>query len=296
MEEENSKTNVLGFQEMASIFSPLGLYGGNRQTKLPLRPNTRIHAPRGTLGIFIVEPSDGCPATAPCIASTQDMRSRCVSSTSKSSNCIIAHRSDRCPPPVKPVPTGQTHWSNWSDVAASGLRPWLCGSTKEPSCFLVNHWKPRELSVASTNHHSWIGSHIVPARSWLCGSTKAPSTTLSSSSGHHAACTWPRWPPSPSSWACLSSPHLEAYPATTFCACSSPAPTPVKPQPAPAILSQESVHTTLSITHHTRKRPSTSPRTTQALTNVGLWAAGPARRVARVRRVIVGRICFIANE
>jgi hypothetical protein len=45
-------------------------------------------------------------------------------------------------------------------------------------------------------------------------------------------------------------------------ACSSPAPTPVKPQPAPAILSQESVHTTLSITHHTRKRPSTGPRTT----------------------------------
>jgi hypothetical protein len=48
----------------------------------------------------------------------------------------------------------------------------------------------------------------------------------------------------------------------TFRTCSSPAPTPVKPQPAPAILSQESVHTTLSITHHTRKRPSTSPRTT----------------------------------
>jgi hypothetical protein len=48
----------------------------------------------------------------------------------------------------------------------------------------------------------------------------------------------------------------------TFRACSSPAPTRVKPQPAPAILSQESVHTTLSITHHTRKRPSTGPRTT----------------------------------
>jgi hypothetical protein len=45
-------------------------------------------------------------------------------------------------------------------------------------------------------------------------------------------------------------------------ACSSSAPTPVKPQPTPAILSQESVHTTLSITHHTRKRPSTGPRTT----------------------------------
>jgi hypothetical protein len=33
-------------------------------------------------------------------------------------------------------------------------------------------------------------------------------------------------------------------------------------QPAPAVLSQESVHTTLSITYHTRKRPSTGPWTT----------------------------------
>jgi hypothetical protein len=69
----------------------------------------------------------------------------------------------------------------------------------------------------------------------------------------------------------LSSPHLEASSATTFRACSSPAPTPVKPQPAPAILSQESVHTTLSITHHTRTRPSTCPRTTHGPQSPPLW-------------------------
>jgi hypothetical protein len=79
---------------------------------------------------------------------------------------------------------------------------------------------------------------------------------------HHAARTRPRWPPGPSNEAYLSSPHLEASPTTTFRACSSPVPTRVKPQPAPVILSQESVHTTSSITHHTRKRPSTGPRTT----------------------------------
>jgi hypothetical protein len=58
---------------------------------------------------------------------------------------------------------------------------------------------------------------------------------------------------------------------TTFCACSSPTPTRIKPEPAPAILSQESVHTMLSITHHTRKRPSTGPRTTHGpqLSGVG---------------------------
>jgi hypothetical protein len=82
--------------------------------------------------------------------------------------------------------------------------------------------------------------------------------TSSCCSCHHAA----RWPPGPSNEAYLSSPHLEVSLATTFRACSSPAPTRVKPQPEPAILSQESVHTTLSITHHTRKRPSTGPRTT----------------------------------
>jgi hypothetical protein len=95
--------------------------------------------------------------------------------------------------------------------------------------------------------------------------------TSSCCSCHHAARTWPRWPPGPSNEAYLSSPHLEASPATTFRPCSSPAPTPVKPQPAPAILSQESVHTALSITHHTRKRPSTGPRTTHGPQSPPWW-------------------------
>jgi hypothetical protein len=50
--------------------------------------------------------------------------------------------------PVRPVLlTGQTgtHRSDWSGAAASPssvIRSWLCGSTKEPTGFLVNHWKP----------------------------------------------------------------------------------------------------------------------------------------------------------
>jgi hypothetical protein len=61
---------------------------------------------------------------------------------------------------VRPVLlTGQTctHRSDRSGAAAapsSVFRSWLCGSTKEPSGFLVNHRKPRELGVASANHHS----------------------------------------------------------------------------------------------------------------------------------------------
>jgi hypothetical protein len=206
--------------------------------------------------------------TATCLASKQVLRSRRVSSASKSPDCVVARWSDRCSSPVKSVPTGQTsqtHRLDRSGVAASPSsvhRSWLCGSTKEPSGFLVNHQKPREISVASANLHSWLGSHVVPARPWFCGSTKKPSMTSSCCSCHHAARTWLRWPSGPLNQAYLSSPHLEASRATTFRACSSPTPTPVKPQPAPAILSQESVHTTLSITYHIRKWPSTGPRTT----------------------------------
>jgi hypothetical protein len=62
--------------------------------------------------------------------------------------------------PVRPVLlTGQTdtHRSDRSGAVAapsSVLRSWLCGSTKEPNGFLVNHWKPRELGVASANRHA----------------------------------------------------------------------------------------------------------------------------------------------
>jgi hypothetical protein len=62
--------------------------------------------------------------------------------------------------PVRLVPTGQTdqtHWSDRSGAAAapsSVLRSWLCGSTKEPNGFIVNHCKPRELGIASANRHS----------------------------------------------------------------------------------------------------------------------------------------------
>jgi hypothetical protein len=47
---ENSKGNELGFEEIAAILSPLGLYGDNQKTKLPIKPNTRIHAPKGRFG------------------------------------------------------------------------------------------------------------------------------------------------------------------------------------------------------------------------------------------------------
>jgi hypothetical protein len=65
----------------------------------------------------------------------------------------------RCTPIRLVLLTSQTgtHRSDRSGAAvapSSILRSWVCGSTKEPSGFLVNHWKPHELSVASANRHS----------------------------------------------------------------------------------------------------------------------------------------------
>jgi hypothetical protein len=211
--------------------------------------------------IFVIAPSDGCPATANLLSLDASL----AIPTRVLRFEVFGLRRHT---PVRPMfLTGKTgtHRSDRSDADAppsSVLRSWICGSTKEPSGFLANHWKPRELGVASTNHHSWLGSHVVPARPWFWGSTKKPSMTSSCLSCHHVARTWLHWPLGPSKEAYLSSPHLEASLATTFHTFPSPAPTLVKSQPAPTILSQELVHTTLSITHHIRKQPSTGPRTT----------------------------------
>jgi hypothetical protein len=77
---------------------------------------TRDTSPsRAVLEVFRFSPSDGCPAAAPCLASTQDIRSRRVSSASKILDCIVAHRSDRCSSPVRPV------WSYCSTVFGSSV-------------------------------------------------------------------------------------------------------------------------------------------------------------------------------
>jgi hypothetical protein len=51
---------------------------------------------KAVLEVFKFSPSDGCPATATYLASTQALRSRRVSSVSKIPDCVVAHRSDRC--------------------------------------------------------------------------------------------------------------------------------------------------------------------------------------------------------
>jgi hypothetical protein len=138
----------------------MGYVEATESLKYPFLITRDTRPSRAVLEIFKLYPSDGCVATATCLASTQALQSRRVSSASKIPYHVVAHRSDWCSSPVRPVPTGQTGQTHRSDrsvttaAPSSVLRSWLCGSTKDPSGFLVNHRKPRELDVASANLHS----------------------------------------------------------------------------------------------------------------------------------------------
>jgi hypothetical protein len=123
---------------MTAILSLLSLYGGNRKTKLPLYIIGYM-PPKGTLGILVVAPSDGRPAIASRLASTQALRSQRMFSTSKS---LGAPRSCLCPV------------SLWS---------WLCGSTEEPDSFVVNCRKLHRLGAALTP---------IPLMTWLPRSSR----------------------------------------------------------------------------------------------------------------------------
>jgi hypothetical protein len=100
--------------------------------------------------IFVIAPSDGCPVTANLLS--LDASLAILTSVLRFEVSRLRRRT-----PVRPVLlTGQigTHRSDCSEAAAPlslVLRSWLCGSTKEPSGFLVNHEKPCELDVASAN-------------------------------------------------------------------------------------------------------------------------------------------------
>jgi hypothetical protein len=182
------------------------------------------------MGILVVAPSDGCPATAPRLALAQALRSRCVSSASK---LLDAPGSHLRPP---------------------SLQSWFCGSTKKPDGFLVNLRKPCVQTPvvshypASAHVHDFVLLFFPPCGRLAFLATMQPTLDPA---GHRVTRAEPTY---------LSTPRRPCK-VKTFRACSSPAPTQIKPQPEPTILGNESVHTTLSLTHHSQERPSTGPRT-----------------------------------
>jgi hypothetical protein len=111
---------------------------------MPLRANSEI---------FVIAASDECPATANLLSLDASL----AIPTRVLRFEVSGLRRHTSVGPVLLTGRTSTHRSDRSDAAAppsSVLRSWLCGSTKEPSGFLVNHWKPRELGVASANLHS----------------------------------------------------------------------------------------------------------------------------------------------
>jgi hypothetical protein len=177
--------------------------------------------PKGTLGTLIV---------------AQALQSRRVFSASKS---LDARRSRLRPP---------------------SLQFWLCGSTKEPGRFCG---EPPQTPRTRCSLHANPTHDLAATSSRLDLGFEAQPRNCSQLRLAFLATMRPVLdlvrPPGPSSRDYMSLHPSEATQAKTFRARSSPAPTQIKTQPAPAIL--ESVHTMLSITHHTKERPSTNRRT-----------------------------------
>jgi hypothetical protein len=135
----------------------LGYMEATESLKYPYYLTRDICPIRANSEIFVLLHQTNAQRPQTWLASTQALRSRRMSSASKSAYCVLTHRSNRC---STSAPTGQTIQTHRSDRYGANAPPslvlwsWLCGSTKEPSGLLVNHGKPRELGVAFANHHS----------------------------------------------------------------------------------------------------------------------------------------------
>jgi hypothetical protein len=173
--------------------------------------------------------------------------------------------------------------SFWLDSHVIPAQCWFCGQINKPSfsTSLGNRGTRRfsgEPPKTPHGRHSLTMPSIGPAKpltsssrtvysvlprsmAWLLSCTGFVFMTSSCFSCHHAARTWSRRPPGPSNKILLVSPLLGGHRGIDLSHLFFICTTQIKLQPSPAILGQESVHTMLSITHHTKERPSTGPRT-----------------------------------
>jgi hypothetical protein len=96
----------------------MGYMEATERLKYPYLITRDTSPSRAVLEVFRFSLSDGCPTAAPCLASTQVMRSRRVSSPVRPvllTGHTGTHQSDRLDPPVKPV------WSCCSTVFGSSI-------------------------------------------------------------------------------------------------------------------------------------------------------------------------------
>jgi hypothetical protein len=180
---ENRKANELGFQGLVPSSHLLGYMEATESLKCPFLIIRDTSPSKADLEVFMSSPSDGCPATVSCVASTQVMRSRRVSCASKSPDCVVAHRSDRYPPvrPDRPV----RHYCS-TVFGSSVLALWINQGTQwfsgEP---------PETPQTRCSLHQSPLMTRLPrsPGSTLVSSSTKKPSMTSSCCSCHHAAHT-----------------------------------------------------------------------------------------------------------
>jgi hypothetical protein len=155
---------------MDATLSSLSIYGDNRKMKLPLLHKTRIHAPEGHFG----------NSHHSTIGRMPDDRTSLILDASleiptRVLRCEASRRARILSPPAEPMVL--VLWFN------RVTRPVLWWTAANPACRL---------------------------RSWAATLHRLRSMTLSCFSCHHAARTWPRWPPGPSTQAYLSLHSSEA--------------------------------------------------------------------------------------
>jgi hypothetical protein len=205
---------------MAAILSPLSVYGGNRKTKLPLLHNTRIHAPEGHF-------ENSCRSTIGWMPGDR---------TSLSLDASLA-----IPARVLLFEVSRHAQISSPITEAPVLVLWLNQVTRRLCA------KPPQTPRVDSGREPLPCTGSCPRLHLAFLATMRPALDPA---GHRV----PRAEPT-----CLST-FRRPRKAWIFRARSSFAPMQIKPQPAPAILSQESIHTTLSITHNSQERPSTGPR------------------------------------
>jgi hypothetical protein len=134
---ENRKANELGFQGLATILSPLGLYGGHRVPRT--KPTCLLHTWRPhrrrpfTLVLHLHQHQSSRNLHLQYLAKNQSTQ-RCQSLITQGSDhppvlephVVLTHQSDQCSSPIILIPTGETSLV----LQRFSLRS--CGSTEEP--------------------------------------------------------------------------------------------------------------------------------------------------------------------
>ena len=134
-------------------------------------PLTRYTPLEGKFGNLMISPSDGQPSTAPCLASTQALRSRRVSSASdlldihgshrsdrSTSQTILVHRSDRSGAVIDTLSL-----RTWHSAQPRNLQ-WFCGEplVKPRRRRLDLHTKLQATSLSLPLHEPPTRSCLVP--------------------------------------------------------------------------------------------------------------------------------------